>query len=74
MPGKWADVLSNEAVRDSFKQLLWQRIEQEFEAEDELVNCVLDALVEAGDKQAVIEELTEVFEAATEPITDWCVR
>lgn len=74
MPGQWADLLaasSQSNVREKFTELLSARIEQDFEPEEELVNCVLDALVLVNDKQDLIGELTEVFEDATIPISDW---
>jgi hypothetical protein len=74
MPAKWVDVLApGSAVRDNFEKLLSQRIEQDFEPEDELNSCVLDALLEVEDKESLNAELQEVFEDQAASISDWCV-
>lgn len=74
MPAKWADVLvPGSAVRQEFERLLAQRIEQDFEPEDELNSCVLDALLEVEDKESLNAELQEVFEDQAASISDWCV-
>jgi adenylyl- and sulfurtransferase ThiI len=74
MPAKWADVLApGSAVREEFEKLLSQRIEQDFEPEDELNSCVLDALLEVEDKESLNAELQEVFEDQAASISEWYV-
>lgn len=76
MPAKWvwAEALApGSATRQEFEKLLAARIEQDFEPEDELNSCVLQALLEVEDKQSLHAELEEVFEDQAVLIADWCV-
>jgi hypothetical protein len=75
MPARWADTLAPEKrYAETFRGLLVQRIEQDFEAEDDIVQEVIDALLEVETKQALDAELEPIFEDGYQGISDWCVR
>lgn len=74
MPSKWAAVLTpGSTSRQEFDKLLVQRVEQEFEPEEDIISCVLTSLLEAADVKALTAELDEVFEDQAGVISDWCV-
>lgn len=74
MPSKWAAVLApGSTSRQEFDKLLVQRVEQEFEPEEDIISCVLTSLLEAADVKALTAELDEVFEDQSGVISDWCV-
>lgn len=74
MPSRWAAVLApGSTSRQEFDKLLVQRVEQEFEPEEDIISCVLTSLLEAADVKALTAELDEVFEDQAGVISEWCV-
>jgi hypothetical protein len=74
MPSRWTAVLApGTTSRQEFDKLLVQRVEQEFEPEEEIISCVLTALLEVADVKALTAELDEVFDDQAGVISEWCV-
>jgi hypothetical protein len=74
MPARWADTLApGKPYAETFRGLLIQRIEHDFEAEDDIVQGVIDALLEVDTKQALDAELEPIFDEGYEGISNWCV-
>lgn len=69
---KWAAALeAGGKIAAEFEALLRQRLEEDWEVDDELVNETLAAMRRASTKQQLIEEMSEMYEDGTADMCDW---
>lgn len=73
--GPWAPALApGSAVAKTFEELLRQRIDRDYELDDDLVNHILEQLRHFTDKQELYDDLEDVFgEEGAGPMSTWCV-
>ena len=73
--GLWAQALERGSTTSAqFEDLLRQRIDRDYELDEDLVNHIMEQLRVFNEKQQLEDELLEVFgEEGAEPMASWCV-
>jgi DNA anti-recombination protein RmuC len=75
MSSPWAAVLAQpgSTVAQAFEAQLRQRLEDEFEADDELVQHIISQLGTFSTREQLHDDFTEVFDDAAESMSSWWV-
>lgn len=71
MSSQWGSLLTDGEALQAFEADLRDRLSNDYEVEDELVNFVLGSVKQIKDKQQLAAEFTDTFEDDAAEIAAW---